>query len=143
MDIITLWHVFEHLEDPIGILRRLQKLLAPKGIIYIEVPNAEDALLSLYDCDAFADFTYWECHLFLFNNETLRHVIERAGMKVSFQTQMQRYPLSNHLYWLTYGKPGGHMQWSFMNRDFMDKEYEKMLVGIGKADTLMAEITMP
>ena len=142
VDVLTLWHVFEHLEDPIGILRRLKKLLTPEGVIYIEVPNANDALLSLYTCEAFADFTYWECHLFLFNNETLKQIIERAGMKVNFQTQVQRYPLANHLYWLTHGKPGGHMKWNFLNRNAMDREYEQMLISIGKADTLVAEITV-
>lgn len=140
LDVITLWHVLEHLEDPIEMLQRLERLLAPNGRIYIEVPNAEDALLSLYHCSSFADFTYWECHLFLYNNETLNRLVKKAGLKIKFQTQIQRYPLSNHLYWLINGKPGGHKQWSMMNRDLLDREYAQMLISLGKADTLIAEI---
>lgn len=143
VDVITMWHVLEHLENPIEILHRLQMFLKPNGIIYIEVPNADDALLSLYNSKSFADFTYWECHLYLYNNETLSKLVEKAGMKIYFQTQIQRYSLANHLYWLTNGMPGGHVQWDIMNREALDKEYEKMLVSLGKADTLIAEITSP
>lgn len=143
VDVITMWHVLEHLQDPIASLHRLKKLLAPHGVIYIEVPNAEDALLSLYQNSSFADFTYWECHLFLYNNETLKKLIEQAGMKIVFQTQIQRYSLANHLYWLTKGLPGGHIQWNMLNRHSLDQEYEKLLVGLGIADTLIAEIVLP
>lgn len=143
VDVITMWHVLEHLEDPIEVLSQLKRLLAPQGVIYIEVPNAEDALLSLYQSKAFADFTYWECHLFLYNNETLKKLVEKAGMKISFQTQIQRYPLANHLYWLVNGLPGGHIQWNMMKKDSLDQEYEKLLVGLGKADTLLAEVVLP
>lgn len=140
VDVITLWHVLEHLEDPIHILERLGRLLKPNGVIIIEVPNAEDALSTLYENKEYKDFTYWECHLFLYNNDTLREVVKKAGMQVRFQTQIQRYPLSNHLYWLTNGRPGGHVIWDVMNRDGLNDEYEKMLVSIGKADTLLIEI---
>lgn len=143
VDVITMWHVLEHLENPIALLHRLKKLLVPNGVIYIEVPNAEDALLSLYQSNAFADFTYWECHLFLYSNETLKNLIEKAGLKIAFQTQIQRYSLANHLYWLANGLPGGHIQWNMMNSHSLNEEYEKLLVGLGKADTLIAEIVLP
>ena len=115
VDIITLWHVLEHLEDPISMLKQLKEKLELNGKIYIEVPNADDALLSLYENKNFADFTYWRCHLYLYTNKTLREVIEKAGLRVSFVTQIQRYPLSNTLYWLAKGKPGGHVKWSSLN----------------------------
>ena len=47
-DIITLFHVLEHFKDPRDILVRLSKLLNKGGRIIIEVPNSNDALLSLY-----------------------------------------------------------------------------------------------
>ena len=37
---ITLWHVLEHLDEPVSQLARLASMLAPDGIIAIEVPNA-------------------------------------------------------------------------------------------------------
>lgn len=38
-DIITLWHVLEHLRRPVEVLQRLARHLAPGGLIVISVPN--------------------------------------------------------------------------------------------------------
>lgn len=38
-DIITLWHVLEHLQDPLNILKTLETKLKNNGIIIIAVPN--------------------------------------------------------------------------------------------------------
>ncbi|MBN1560324.1 class I SAM-dependent methyltransferase [candidate division KSB1 bacterium] len=38
-DIITLWHVLEHMNDPRAALENAWSLLKPGGIIFIEVPN--------------------------------------------------------------------------------------------------------
>jgi SAM-dependent methyltransferase len=36
---ITMYHVLEHLIDPIGTLRRVLELLAPGGLLFVELPN--------------------------------------------------------------------------------------------------------
>jgi 2-polyprenyl-3-methyl-5-hydroxy-6-metoxy-1,4-benzoquinol methylase len=138
VDVITLWHVLEHLEDPIEMLKRLKGLLAENGKIIIEVPNADDALITKYKCKAFEDFTYWECHLFLYTIETLKQIAARAGLECQFITQVQRYPLSNHLYWLSNNKPGGHMEWAGLSDDKLDFEYGRKLASLGIADTIIA-----
>lgn len=38
-DVVTLWHVFEHMADPRATLRDAHRLLKPGGSIVIEVPN--------------------------------------------------------------------------------------------------------
>lgn len=38
-DLIFLWHVLEHMDDPQQVMRRLYKLLSPKGAIILAVPN--------------------------------------------------------------------------------------------------------
>jgi 2-polyprenyl-3-methyl-5-hydroxy-6-metoxy-1,4-benzoquinol methylase len=38
-DVITLWHVLEHFLEPIDELQKIKELLAPGGILIIEVPN--------------------------------------------------------------------------------------------------------
>ncbi len=38
-DVISLTHVFEHLAEPVAMLRRLGGLLAPKGVIFITAPH--------------------------------------------------------------------------------------------------------
>jgi SAM-dependent methyltransferase len=40
-DVITYWHVFEHLEDPAAHVSAWKQILAPGGLIVIEVPNIE------------------------------------------------------------------------------------------------------
>lgn len=106
-DVITLFHVLEHLPDPRNTLLNLAKKLKQDGQLIIETPNANDALLTIYKCIPFTKFTYWSCHLFLFNNFTLKKCIEQVGLKINYMKQIQRYPLSNHLYWLSVGKLGG------------------------------------
>ena len=139
-DVITLFHVLEHLPEPIEILDKLEKHLSQGGKMIIEVPNADDALLSKYKSDSFADFTYWVCHLFLYTNKTLTELIEKCHMRVSFIQQIQRYPLSNHLYWLSHNKPGGHKEWAAFNDPEMDSLYGKHLSRLGIADTIMAVV---
>lgn len=138
-DVITMFHVVEHLTNPIEILQKIQKHLAPNGRLIIEVPNAEDALLTLYNNRSFADFTYWSCHTYLYNNNTLRKIVEKAGLNVKVVKQLQRYPLSNHLYWLSMGSPGGHNYYGLVDNPILNKEYESALAALGKCDTLLLE----
>lgn len=140
-DLITAFHVIEHLSDPISILKQLSELLDEKGEMIIEVPNSNDALLGLYDSKPFQSFTYWSQHLFLFNSQTLTRLVHQVGLKVNWIKHIQRYPLSNHLYWLSAGKPGGHKEWNVINNDKLNAEYENQLAAIGKTDTIIAGIS--
>jgi 2-polyprenyl-3-methyl-5-hydroxy-6-metoxy-1,4-benzoquinol methylase len=137
-DLITAFHVVEHLPDPRAMLGTLAKLLQPRGRIVVEVPNAEDALLTLYDCTAFQCFTYWSQHLFLFNSTTLEMLARQVGLKVVAVQHYQRYPLSNHLHWLSKGQPGGHQHWAFLDSPEMSRAYASTLAAVGKTDTLLA-----
>jgi 2-polyprenyl-3-methyl-5-hydroxy-6-metoxy-1,4-benzoquinol methylase len=141
-DIITAFHVIEHTPDPARILKEISMLLKSDGKIIVEVPNSEDALLTLYESDAFSRFTYWSCHLFLFNAETIKTLGARAGLNVESVKQVQRYPISNHLYWLSKNKPGGHNVWSFMDSPELNFEYENKLTALGKCDTIIAEFSV-
>jgi 2-polyprenyl-3-methyl-5-hydroxy-6-metoxy-1,4-benzoquinol methylase len=140
-DTITMFHVMEHLSDPVEILKKLASSLKDEGSIIIEVPNANDALLTIYENEGFSNFTYWSCHLFLFTQYTLEKVFKRAGYKVEFIKHIQRYPLSNHMFWLAKNKPGGHKHWSgFLDNERLNKEYEASLASIGATDTIIAKI---
>jgi 2-polyprenyl-3-methyl-5-hydroxy-6-metoxy-1,4-benzoquinol methylase len=140
-DIITMFHVLEHIPDPKSILIELSELLAKDGQIIVEVPNADDALLTLYNNVPFSHFTYWSCHLFLFTAKTLGMLVSQAGLKINYMKQIQRYPLSNHLHWLANGRPGGHQKWHFLNSTELHAAYEKQLAAIGKCDTIIASVS--
>ena len=137
-DVLTAFHVVEYLPDPRHILEKFKKHLASTGKIVIEVPSANDALLTLYKSDPLSRFTYWSYHLYLFNAHTLSLLAKQAGLRVTYIKHIQRYPLSNHLYWLSRGKPGGHDHWTFLDSPVLDAAYENTLARIGKTDTLIA-----
>ena len=136
-DLITAFHVIEHLLDPRGTLKTLANMLAKNGRLVLEVPSSSDALLSLYDLEAFQRFTYWSKHLFLFNADTVQQLASQADLRVVAIQQYQRYPLSNHLHWLSQGKPGGHQSWSFLDTPALTQAYAASLAAVGKCDTLI------
>lgn len=137
-DVITMFHVLEHIQDPKSVLEKLRTMLAEGGRLIVEVPSSKDALLSLYKCVPFSKFTYWSPHLYLFSAEHLIKMGKEVGFKEVCCKQIQRYPLSNHLFWLAKGKPGGHQEWSFLDNDSLHREYEAQLAALGKCDTLFA-----
>ncbi len=139
-DLITAFHVIEHIPEPRNMLASLAGLLKSNGRMIVEVPSANDALLTLYDCDAFQRFTYWSQHLFLFNASTLEILARQAGLQVVAVQHYQRYPLSNHLHWLSQGKPGGHQRWAFLDAPELAGAYANTLAALGKTDTLIAHL---
>ena len=139
---ITAFHVVEHLSDPIAVLKTLATKLTKKGRMVVEVPSSEDALLTLYDSSAFQHFTYWSQHLFLFNAETLRRLAKQAGLRIVSIQQYQRYQLSNHLHWLSQGKPGGQQKWGFLDSPELKTAYANALASVAKCDTLIAHLEL-
>jgi len=141
-DVISMFHVLEHLSEPKEMLMQLANKLKEGGKIIVEVPNSEDALLTLYKSESFSKFTYWSCHLFLFNEKTLQDLVHQCGLKVDYIKHIQRYPLSNHLYWLAHDKPGGHQKWGeYLDSEALNSAYEESLASIGKTDTLIVQIS--
>lgn len=112
-DTCFLFHVAEHLPEPIETLSAIRNAIRPGGFAIVEVPHANDLLLA---SEQFKAFTLWSQHLILHTRESLRRLIIEAGFSsVSIQGK-QRYPLSNHLNWLLNGRPGGHkMQMSALD----------------------------
>lgn len=79
-DLITLWHVLEHLpnlEEQIAILK---KLLKPKGTLIIAVPNYNS-----YDAKYYKEF--WAAydvprHLWHFNKDSISNLVSKFNFKV-------------------------------------------------------------
>jgi 2-polyprenyl-3-methyl-5-hydroxy-6-metoxy-1,4-benzoquinol methylase len=140
-DVITAFHVIEHLKDPIEFLRKMSSLLKTGGRIFLEFPNANDALLSRYESKEFSDFTHWSCHLMTFDEKTINDVIAKSNLKIVSMKQIQRYPLSNHMFWLSKGKPGGHNLWSFLNDPSIISSYERVLSDTKSCDTVFVEVS--
>lgn len=71
-DLITIWHVLEHTENPFTVLSKLHSLLKPEGILIVEVPNIEAICQS-------PKSTFHEAHIYHFNIATLTGLAEKAG----------------------------------------------------------------
>jgi len=139
VDVCTLFHVLEHLPDPITILAQLKSKLTDKGLIYIEVPHANDFLLTKLNCESFKNFTLWSQHLILHTRDSLRKLLEYVGFNDVIIKGEQRYNLANHLTWLTKGKPGGHKTpLSIIENKVLYDAYKNALSSIDSTDTLVA-----
>ena len=74
-DLITMFHVLEHLENPVRDLSSLAGFLKPDGKLVIEVPNI------LYPDMSFTH-KWHPGHLFSFTDQTLSMLLEKSGFKV-------------------------------------------------------------
>jgi len=142
VDVLSMFHVLEHIPDPIDFLKNAIKKVIPGGQLVIEVPNANDALLQLYKSRSFSEFTYWSPHLYLYTPHTLGRLLEKVQLTDFTIRQFQRYPLSNHLYWLCNEKPGGHQKWSFIDTPALTQAYADTLAAMGLCDTLISIVTL-
>jgi len=140
-DIVTLFHVFEHFTNPLQDLKLISQKMADQGKIIIEVPHARDFLMSFLEHDSFKKFTFWSEHLILHTRQSLTTFLEKAGFKDIVITTCQRYPLANHLLWLSENKPGGHKKWNFLRTPDLDSAYSSMLSQLDKNDTIIATAT--
>lgn len=103
-DVITSLQVLEHVEDPVGFLQNIRKHLKKSGTLYLELPNIDDVLLTVYRVKEYEDFYYREPHLSYFSKATLRRALQKAGFEGEIET-VQRYTLINHIHWITARAP--------------------------------------
>lgn len=134
-DVITMFHVLEHVENPLNVLQNLKKYLNKNGRLVIEVPNSNDALLTMYNSEAFKNFTYWSCHLYAYNISNLKIILKNAGYKIKTTEFIQRYPYTNHIGWLKDKKAGGHRV--YKTNGFVNSLYTCFLKLSHKTDTII------
>jgi len=72
-DVVTIWHVLEHTEDPGSVLALLRSWLKVDGILVVEVPSVEAT------CQA-PHSTFHEAHLYNFNVVSLRRLAKKHGL---------------------------------------------------------------
>ncbi len=135
-----MFHVLEHLPDPIAVLAELRIALEPQdGTLVVEVPHANDFLINQLKCEPFVDFTLWSQHLVLHTRDSLHKLLSAAGFVDIHIKGVQRYGLANHLTWLSEGLPGGHKgRLSLLESQDLRQAYEAALAAQDCTDTLVA-----
>jgi len=138
-DVITLFHVLEHLPHALEMLQRLRARLSPGGRLIVEVPHARDFLIQSVEIPEFRDFTFWSEHLVLHTRETLSALLSGAGFGEVRVWSMQRYGYTNHLHWFLARKPGGHEALRHLEDAILEEQYREARERDGTTDTLLAE----
>ena len=74
-NLITMGHVFEHVQDPVRVLEQCKYLLQLGGSLFIEVPDLADPQIQVVP--------FWTpFHQSYFTSDTLTYMLERAGFKI-------------------------------------------------------------
>lgn len=144
IDVCVSFHVIEHLPNPLETLSEIRSKIKAGGLLLIEIPHANDFLLSTMPTEKFKQFTLWSQHLILHTRDSLRRMLHFSGFEEIHIKGVQRYPLSNHLNWLACSEPGGHKsRLSFIDTQELNKAYESSLAKIDATDTLVAICKVP
>lgn len=98
-DVIALFHVLEHLPDPVSVLRRCRQMLAEGGLLVVEVPDLARALGPRW-----TENYFHYPHLFDFTAESLAGVLRRAGFEPVSAVYPPRGRRRHHL--LLTARPG-------------------------------------
>jgi len=79
-DVVTMWHVLEHVHDLNGTIQELKRLLKPEGKLFVAVPNHQS-----FDAKHYG--SHWAAydvprHLHHFSPHTMKSLMERHGLKI-------------------------------------------------------------
>ena len=86
-DVITMWHVLEHVRLLNARIAQLQRLLSPKGILFIAVPNPASADAKHYG-------TFWAAydvprHLYHFTQDTITFLFSKHSFELIQKIHMK------------------------------------------------------
>lgn len=103
IDVLTMWHVLEHIPDPLAILRSVRKYLKDGGVLVLAVPNVQSLL-------AKAAKRWWyhldvPRHLWHFSPKSVSTILTSTGYEVIGTS----YPSNQNLIslWMSIGNMMG------------------------------------
>jgi len=80
-DVVTLFHVLEHVTDVLALVREIRRILRPGGVMLAQVPNFDGANARLFKA------AWYELdvprHVNFFSSATLRDLVGRASLEVA------------------------------------------------------------
>lgn len=134
-NLITMFHVLEHIPNQIEYINLVYKTLKEGGTLIIEIPHAGDWLIEM--CEAFRDYTFWSEHLILHTEDSILSLLLYCGFDEIQIIREQRYNYLNHQEWTHSGKPRGHKKYVENYEHDTDEIYTDILKGLNKTDTLV------
>lgn len=86
-DVVTMWHVLEHVTDPMSHLLEIHRILKPSGLLVLAVPNVNDRVMQwAYRIIRGRPLKLFsqadrEVHLYHFSTTTLRTYLYKTGFR--------------------------------------------------------------
>ena len=89
-DVITIWHVIEHVTNPLEVVKKVYSLSKPGAIVFVATPNLDKYLSRIiYRLKNNRPYPFYsskgEQHLFHFTEHTLEKVIKKAGFNIIYR----------------------------------------------------------
>lgn len=135
--IITLFHVIEHLIDPITFCRNIHRILKDDGVFLLELPNVEELMIRA--CSAYREWYWKRAHVSYFNSEGISSILHQAGFSKVNVHFVQRYGIDNLFNWLTTGKPQleDPVFYTIDEYKWLEDYFRKYLEESGRSDTMV------
>jgi 2-polyprenyl-3-methyl-5-hydroxy-6-metoxy-1,4-benzoquinol methylase len=76
-DVLVMFHVIEHIPDPLALLESCRKLIKPGGLLILKTPNVESSIAKITGSS-----WHWispPAHLYLYSPATLKKLLTKAG----------------------------------------------------------------
>jgi 2-polyprenyl-3-methyl-5-hydroxy-6-metoxy-1,4-benzoquinol methylase len=102
IDVVRLWHVLEHLTDPIAMLSEIKRILKDDGIFILQVPCYRNVIAKIFR-------SHWvfysvPVHLYHFTPETIAKILTKAGFDViKIEGELMPFEISGSLFRLLGG----------------------------------------
>ncbi len=84
-DVLAMFHVIEHIQNPVTLLDACRKLIKPGGLLVLKTPNVASSIARITGSS-----WHWvspPAHLYLYSPETLRRLLTKSGYQpLTFQS---------------------------------------------------------
>lgn len=114
VDIATSFDVIEHVSDPLLFMSELHNLLAKGGKAIIGTPTETPVMRHLLGEIYEKKLLFSTQHLWIFSEESLKQVAQKAGFEKMEVKYFQRYGLGNLIGWLRDKEPNSGIEGNFI-----------------------------
>ncbi len=94
IELATMFHVIEHVADPLAVIRRISDWLVPGGVLAVETPNIESWDARLFKPRWWGGY-HIPRHWTLFDAESLTRLFREAGLEVVYVAYQ-----TGHSFWM-------------------------------------------
>jgi len=138
-NLVLHFFVMAHVADVKKFMQECYEKVDRGGVMVFETPSASDPLYNLYDIEEYKKF-YWQvAHVYSFTRKSMEYFLQSMGWRFEI-TPHQRYDLSNHMWWMQTGKPGGRDKYSQIFSKELDQKYKEDLEQSEYFDSLIVTI---